>query len=222
MKRCAMFFLILNLCACAQLMPRYKADYTWGMTQTRINNISVINNETNIFEDEFIRINLMAYHDNIAFILQNKTSNTIKIIWDETFFTDANGVSQNVYHGNSRLIERGKQQPPSIIAPGGSTSDAIFPADQIRFESSYDNLSNSGWVIDPILPVYYFDMKYRQAMDNDDATLRNFVSQAKGKYLFSVTMTLDMGGDKRSYMFQFNVTDAQLIDKWEKKDESAK
>jgi hypothetical protein len=97
------------------------------------------------FEDEMIRILWLPTSSKMAFLLENKTDYSIRIIWDEAAYVDENGQSHRVMHSGVRYIERDNPKPPSVVVRKGKLTDVIFPTDYVVSGSS-------GWEETPILP----------------------------------------------------------------------
>ena len=112
------------------------------------------------FEDALIKSQFYVGNTSISIILQNKTSYTMKINWDNAAFIDENGISKRVIHEGVKLSDKNSPQAPSIIVRNGKISDSITPSDNIYYTSgeyggwNYSNLTKGKNVnISLLLPI---------------------------------------------------------------------
>lgn len=87
------------------------------------------------FEDALIKSQFYFGNTSISIILQNKTSYTMKISWDNAAFIDEDGISRRVIHEGVKLVDRNSPQAPSIIVRNGKIYDSITPSDNIYYSS---------------------------------------------------------------------------------------
>jgi hypothetical protein len=71
----------------------------------------------------------------------NKQEIPIKIIWDESVFTDNNGKPTRLIKEGQRFIVSDQPQVPSILPPGETASFLAVPQSHITYSSS------SGWFV---------------------------------------------------------------------------
>ena len=71
----------------------------------------------------------------------NKQEIPIKIIWDESIFTDNNGKPARLIKEGQRFIVSDQPQVPSILPPGERASFLAVPQSHITYSSS------SGWFV---------------------------------------------------------------------------
>lgn len=157
-----------------------------------------------IFEDEMIQIIWLVNPDpktefglanDISFSLKNKTTYSIKIIWDETAFVDTAGASHRVIHAGVKYSQRNNPQPPSVIVRSGTFSDIVVPSDYISYTRGI-----FGWRTKNILPSE-MDKIWRKE------TPQAFKSRAKsyvGKTI-QILMPLEIQGVVNEYIFIFRV-----------------
>ena len=62
-----------------------------------------------------------------GFVLENKSENTIKIIWDEAIFIDAEEFSRKIVHSGIKYNDINSSQIPTVIAKDSKLRDAVFP-----------------------------------------------------------------------------------------------
>ena len=99
-------------------------------------------NETkNSYEDDFIKIIWLPALTEFSFTLENKSDNSIKIIWDEAVYIDEDNSSRKVMRSGVK-----------VIAKKTKINDLVIPVDNIY----YDNPSkyySGGWRIRPLFSV---------------------------------------------------------------------
>ena len=103
----------------------------------------------NTIENEDLRIDISVRHEFLnGYVLYltviNKTSEPIKIIWDESIFTDNSGNDEHLVRSTIRAMNIGKSTPPSVIVPNGTFTDWFVPETHLNY---YGTL---GWVVTSI------------------------------------------------------------------------
>lgn len=150
-----------------------------------------------VYQDSLIGIAWIPTGEGFNFTLENKTDYSMKIIWDEAAFVDANGQSQRVMHEGVKYADRNSSQPPTIVVRGGNISDIVIPTNSISYTSGeYGGWSNSG-VIKP----------YKAASRNDLMPAKENI----GKNM-QVLLPLEIQGTVNEYLFTFEVLDAKIPD----------
>lgn len=82
-----------------------------------------------------VRVLLLPTTDAIHFSLTNKTSHSIKIIWDEVVYVDVNGSSYRAMYSGVKYIDRTNPQLPTIVFRNGSIEDLVLPTDNVYYLS---------------------------------------------------------------------------------------
>jgi hypothetical protein len=90
-------------------------------------------------------ISFKIYRALIAFSLQNKGTEPIRIDWDKVSFVNPDGVASRVMHSGVRFIERDRPQPPTIVPPGARITDELLPTNRVQY--------GRGWDVVPLLPT---------------------------------------------------------------------
>lgn len=151
-----------------------------------------------VFEDQLIRSVWRPNNDDVSFRIENKTSSSIKVVWDEAAFVDVDGVSHRVVHKGVRLLERGASQPPSVIVRKSALDDLVIPADNIQW-------GEKAWSQSKLLP----QPSLRNGMQQDYGAV--FAEKYKGKR-FQVLLPLVVDGVTNEYIFSFKITNAEFIE----------
>ena len=98
------------------------------------------------YEDKMIRIEWLPLPTGFSFVLENKSDNTIKIIWDQAVYVDENGSSNKVIHKGVKYTERNNSQIPSVIIKKAKIEDMVMPKKNV----SYSSGQYGGWRIEPL------------------------------------------------------------------------
>lgn len=97
--------------------------------------------------DNVVDLIIFATSSKFAFELKNISPNSIKIIWDEAVFVDADGSTSKVMHAGTRYSDRNSSQPATTIISNAKIEDVATPTDRVRYSSVL-----SEWVSDSMLP----------------------------------------------------------------------
>jgi hypothetical protein len=100
------------------------------------------------YEDELIKIVWLPLSTQFAFTLENKSDNSIKIIWDEAVYVDENGSSGRVMHSGVKYVDRSNPQPPTVVVKKAKVDDMVVPTDNIYYISE----QYGGWQTKPLFP----------------------------------------------------------------------
>jgi len=100
------------------------------------------------YEDELIKIVWLPLSTQFAFTLENKSDNSIKIIWDEAVYVDENGSSGRVMHSGVKYVDRSNPQPPTVVVKKAKVDDMVVPTDNIYYISG----QYGGWQTKPLFP----------------------------------------------------------------------
>ena len=97
----------------------------------------------------------MWYGDKTQFVfsLKNKSTHSLKIVWDEAAFINNKNESSRVIHKGVRYIDANKSQASTIIPKGTELNDIIAPVDRIRYIDEYFlvEMVEGGFRYDPSL-----------------------------------------------------------------------
>jgi hypothetical protein len=99
------------------------------------------------FEDDYINIIIFGGDSHFSFKLDNKTQNSIKIVWDDAVFVDCNGSTSKVMHSGIKYNEKENPQVATTIISGASLEDIACPISNIRFDEVQKE-----WVTDTMYP----------------------------------------------------------------------
>lgn len=111
-------------------------------------NSSIRYGETTVIEDAEKGITKFSYVDNViemviiptrtkfTFELKNISPNSIKIIWDEAAFVDADGSTSKVMHVGTKYSERNSSQPATTVIKNAKIEDVATPTDRVYYSET--------------------------------------------------------------------------------------
>ena len=147
------------------------------------------------YVDSLIGINFSINQREISFALRNMSTNTLKIVWDETLYI-VDEITGKVMHSGIKYTDKEMFQPPSVIPKGTVHSDVIVPTDNVYYKDGIYGLNVSiagGWEKRELFPQTVPE-------SNQD----NMISKLKGSE-FSIYMPIQVKGVTQEYNFRFKV-----------------
>lgn len=216
MKKLISFYCFLISClllaGCAAFQPTYYGTYNMNLQQVdRPTGTEVKYGEAKIlplkeegrskyvFEDELVKIIWNAAANNLSAVMVNKTSSSIKVIWDDAAYIDENGMSHRIIHSGINFNEKDKPQLSTIIAPNDKIKDVIIPTNLVHYEEGFygENDFQAGkWIEKPFF-------KYCQTGGKKDSAIRLLKSNV-GK-TFKILLPLKTEKTVSDYVFTFSV-----------------
>lgn len=131
------------------------------------------------YHDDKMAIAFSLQKSEIDFVLQNNSTDPIKVDWNLVSFIQAWGTSQGVIHKGIKLVDKQATKPPSMVPPKAKIEDMIVPVENVEFVGG-------DWLTHPLFV-------------EGPAALK-LVGQE-----FSIFMPLDIGGTTKNYTFTFKV-----------------
>jgi len=144
------------------------------------------------YEDELIKIVWLPLSTQFAFTLENKSDNSIKIIWDEAVYVDENGSSGRVMHSGIKYVDRSNPQPLTVVVKKANVDDMVVPTDNIYYISG----KYGGWQTTPLFP--------------NRATSQEELNALTQKYVgktVKILLPLQIQETVNEYIFSFKVED---------------
>jgi len=136
------------------------------------------------FSDSSISIQWSLDSNGFDLVLKNLTAAPVSVIWDAASLVDDRGETYKITHKSIAYYEENKAQTPSIIPPGTSLTDTIYPSDFVSWKDNELRLKpiySSWWTRKP-LGTYTFEVKS-----------------------FQVLLPVQMGDIRTDYLFIFDV-----------------
>lgn len=117
-----------------------KFDYAFKM-------IKPVESDSMKFQDETIQASFTPHTKGVSFKIKNLTKEVIKIKWDEAVLT-LEGATMKTIHNGVKLADRDAPQTPSVIPPGATLEDFVWPSDNV---SIYTGGLSAGWKVEGML-----------------------------------------------------------------------
>jgi hypothetical protein len=204
--KCILSIVVLLLSNCAYY---YYVDYSLALDEAkRIGDTSKPDSSAYCKYDLYIDNNLkitwnpmdLTYKQDrggLGFRLQNFTSETMRILWDEASFIDIDGMNHRLIHYGTKFIEKEETQIPSIISSGTSFFDMLFPSDHIKWQEGTGSL-----------PGDWMERCFINHCVQKDTFDEKVIFQCGDLYLgrkFSILFPIMIGSKKTEYLFVFRI-----------------
>lgn len=140
MKRLLLFFLVLTSCApvatsTAPTAPRPTARQSLiaqGASDKRVLRLVGTDGQSSQLARTVARDHLVygfQYGVNRIYMdIKNTDVYPVRVIWDQSTFTTADGQTSGVYHDKIAVAKARDPQAPTTIAPGSTLEDFVAPA----------------------------------------------------------------------------------------------
>ena len=89
------------------------------------------------YTDNILSLLIFATQKGFSFSLENLSSSTIKIIWDEAVFVDVDGSTSKVMHNGVKYMERESSQQPSVIIKASKIEDIAIPTSKVYYSDGW-------------------------------------------------------------------------------------
>lgn len=152
----------------------YQAKYVLSMTKPTVA-------ADTVFSDDLFDVRFGPVGKQIGFTILNKGSSPAKIDWNQAAFVDIAGDSHKVMHDGVKIVDRANAQAPTVIPPGASIRDFVYPTD-------YVTRLYREWIELPMFP--------------EAPVARGY----KG-HSFSIFLPIEVDGKVRNYNFVFRIDD---------------
>jgi hypothetical protein len=101
------------------------------------------------YEDATIMIKWQYAISQIGFDLNNKSDQTLKLVWDDAAFISTENESGRIFHKGIKYIDRENPQSPTSIYKNTTLSDLVSPTSNTYYVSG----QYGGWTSRPIIPT---------------------------------------------------------------------
>lgn len=109
----------------------------------------IVDTLTSTYEDTIIKIKWQYAISQIIFDLNNKSDQTIKLVWDDAILISTENESKRIFHKGIKYIDRENPQSPTSIYKKSTLSDLVLPTSNTYFVSG----QYGGWTSLPIIPT---------------------------------------------------------------------
>lgn len=156
-----------------------------------------------LFEDDFIKIKWTPTIREFNFNLQNKTNNTIKVLWDSGSFITPDGANYRIINKSKKLSDEEGATIPTPIMKKAFIEDMIYP---VGFVSYRRSMSIQGyyfpgmWIIPPLLPTFLNE-------DSDEEQIKRekeLENKFKNKNI-KILIPIEINNKIREYIFDFKI-----------------
>ncbi len=95
--------------------------------------ISPIVSDTLQFRDSTIAVSFMFGDQSFQLRFENLTARNVKILWERSEYTDANGQSHRLMHSGIHFQDRNNPIPDQTVQPRSSVQEAVIPISKVYF-----------------------------------------------------------------------------------------
>lgn len=184
---------------CAQT-TYYTANYNLNIEKVETSNEKKFftpKEKTLHFEDKIIDITWIPKHKYFEFTLKNKTSNTIKVLWDDVVIIDNYNNSQGAIHKGIKYNEKSQSQTPTKVIRQSKISEIIVPKDNIEYYK--------GWKIKDILRD---SINYPESIGTFNTSVKENVKEHTKLFVNStiqIMLPIQLKNKTIEYIFVFKV-----------------
>jgi len=184
----------------------YTASYAIGLTtverpntpaseygEPTISSDATDGDTRNVFRDSLVVVRWSISSTDLAFELENRTAERIRIMWDDAAYMDPGGIAHGVIHRGIRFEDRDRPQGPSSVGAHGRVQEVVIPKHLIYFRSS------SGWNVAPIIEPSRAETVEELESAHDNVGRR-----------FTILLPLEIQGTVHPYLFNFRVNQVSL------------
>lgn len=151
------------------------------------------NNDSLVYENNQLKIVWFPSASDFRFVLTNKSTNSMKIIWDESVYVNTDGYCRMVMHQGTRFIDKNITQKPSVIVKGSKIEDLILPTDNVYYvNGKYGGL----WQTMPLLKTWV------STLEEFDIIKKEFVGKT-----MKILLPISIENSTQEYMFTFRIED---------------
>lgn len=134
LKTTTLLLAILLTSGCATLTRHSELAYDYDLASDSVT------------ETKAAKLNIDKIEPNMVFVtVMNKSGKSMKVIWDESSFTDTDGNVHSLIKGTQKMITAGQSVPPSMIPVGAKISEQVTFSDNVQY-------LGTTWYIKPIFP----------------------------------------------------------------------
>ena len=177
-------------------------EYDFGLVKTEDNETVIDSSSVMSFSDEKIDASFTVGNKSVSLRIKNKTSDVMKIIWDEASIVQY-GESHKVMHSGVKYADRNSSLSATSIPPNAYIEDMALPSDNVYYREGYYSRYSSvsgGWEEHDLFIT----------SDMNDEEFKATIMEMKGQEL-SLYLPIESNGSIIDYSFTFVVTDVKPI-----------
>lgn len=81
------------------------------------------------YDDELVTVYVLPARGMFELILENKTGHSLQVVWDQMAFVGADGLTSKVSSGDTRVMDMGRAQTPTVIPSRSRVALSAIPND---------------------------------------------------------------------------------------------
>lgn len=171
-------------CGCTFIRAKYVYDYS--MTTPKSKDMT--------FSDDKIEAVFFISEKAVNFTIKNKTTETLKIIWDNASIIEF-GKAKRAIHNGVKLVNRNESQPATIIPPSVAIDDSLTPTENISWAAN-------SWVTSDLFPTQVNDYFF------PDEEGGKVILNSKG-VKFGLFLPIEYQGNTTNYNFEFQIANVK-------------
>lgn len=105
----------------------------WFPYRLKLRLLNPVKSDTLVYSDKEVSFSLVVGVDAFRMKLENRTPNTLKIIWNSAEFTDFRNRRRRLMHDGVNYRDRSNPIPVQMIPPYGSIEQTLLPVDTVKY-----------------------------------------------------------------------------------------
>jgi hypothetical protein len=159
MRKLLVAILILAISACATSQPQRGSRVVYQPTLVSIEHQErggsyreLSPTGLNTFHDERIAITWRPQITQLEFGLTNRSSGSIRVLWDDASFVGVDGRADRMMHAGVKFADRSASMPPTTIIRGATLDDLVAPASNVYWQEGLGRWQSRPLVLPGIVP----------------------------------------------------------------------
>ncbi len=202
MKKLSRFLIMASMVTTVLGCSPHIANYTVELTE-----VMILNESTTRFAEVIIGESKMGCENDLffiewdldwsgaGFILENRSEQSLSIVWDQCVFVDPEGYCHDVLTSDNNYIGKKGLKKSSKVTPKKRISKRILPEELVTFET------NVGWVETPYVP---------KSSHGNYSHFSQRVSAYKGKDI-SILLAVEQDSQIYEYTFVFEIIGTEVF-----------
>ncbi|MBT3327596.1 MAG: hypothetical protein HN396_15280 [Gemmatimonadales bacterium] len=179
-----------------------EAEQRFGEVQ--LHTLETDDQTTYTMSDGLVRATVVPAYNRIDLTMENLSTDSIRILWDQGALVDIDRQSRRIVHGGVKYLEIQDAQTPSVVVGGSLFSDAIVPVNNIEYLPTL-----ATWITHSLLPVTETKVKGEEGLIAVREASKAYLSRP-----VRLLLPLEVGGRRFEYVFEFRVNS---FDVWRKR-----
>lgn len=204
MKKISIIILVASFfVSCSQKIT----NYGYSLNKAEVGGKQVVVNKDN-YSDEDMDIQFKVLDQEVDFTIKNKTSQNIKIIWDEVVYVNTEGMAGKMFHAGVKYDKRYEEQVSTNVPKGAMMTERLIPSDNVYHVNRFSTLK----------PVWtpeseFWGFKFLLETKGKKSFLKTESPKNIGKTI-QVQLPLEVNGEKNFYIFTFEIKEVKGYSKY--------